>query len=70
MAFHTTFIYKKGLIYLAPTMLIISYYRTAIYFISICAFNCGSQSYCGPSYNCASLCISVGFLYGWCTDDR
>jgi hypothetical protein len=68
MAFHAAFTCKKDPMYLAAIVLIISYYRTATYYNNFCAFNCGSQSYCGTGYNCATSCISAGFLYGWCTD--
>jgi hypothetical protein len=68
MAFHAAFTCKKTLIYLATIVLIISYYRAAGYYTSICAYNCGDQSYCGSGGTCSSSCIDAGFLYGWCTD--
>jgi hypothetical protein len=68
MALHAALRCKKGVIYLAAIVLIISYYRLATYFAQFCAFNCGSQSNCGTGYNCATSCMNAGFLYGWCTD--
>jgi len=66
MAFNVALTCKKDLIYPTTIALIISY-RSASYSPELCAFNCGSQSYCEPFGNCNSSCISAGFLYGWCT---
>jgi hypothetical protein len=67
MAFNAALRCKKYLIYPIIIALIISYYRSAKYFTNICAFNCGSKSFCEFRSSCASVCISAGFLYGWCT---
>jgi hypothetical protein len=68
MAFNAALMCKKDLIYSTTIALIISYYRSANYLPELCAFNCGFQDYCeGITTGCRSGCISVGFLYGWCT---
>ena len=67
MVLHAALMCKKDLIYSTTIALIISYYRSANYLSELCAFNCGSQDYCGSGAGCGSSCISAGFLYGWCT---
>jgi hypothetical protein len=68
MAFNAAFMRKKDPIYPATIALIISYYRLTEDGEYLCAYNCGSQSYCGSGSTCASSCQSAGFAYGWCTD--
>ena len=69
MAFNAAFMRKKDPIYPATIALIISYYRLdGRELLWFCAYNCGSQSYCGSGSTCASSCQSAGFAYGWCTD--
>ena len=66
MAFNAAFISKKGPIYPAIIVLIISYYSQQL--LSLCVYDCGSQSYCGSGSTCTSSCQSTGYAYGWCTD--
>ena len=69
MAFNAAFMRKKDPIYPATIALIISYYRLdGRELLWFCAYNCGSQSYCGSGSTCASSCQSAGYAYGWCTD--
>ena len=69
MAFNAASLCKKDPIYPATIALIISYYRLdGRELLWFCAYNCGSQSYCGSGSTCASSCQSAGFANGLCTN--
>jgi hypothetical protein len=66
MVFNAAFISKKDPIYPATIALNIFYYSQEL--LSVCVYNCGSQSYCGSGSTYTSSCQRTGYAYRWCTN--